>query len=165
VNGYLELLPRGMFTPHVGAGIGFVYNQITRSYVNTETLVDGSGTTLSTRSRLGAGKDNDVGLALARMAGFSFSLDNRWALDVGYRALFMDGMSSTIDTYSFVSSTTQHSQRRHAWRDVGAPGADRCAPQHLVTLSLCAREHQQAQARVRGSKSALLWDRLCLTRL
>jgi opacity protein-like surface antigen len=39
VNGYLELLPRGMFTPYVGAGIGFVYNQITRSYVNTETLV------------------------------------------------------------------------------------------------------------------------------
>jgi opacity protein-like surface antigen len=72
VNGYLELLPRGMFTPYVGAGIGFVYNQITRSYVNTETLADGSGTTLSTRSRLGAGKDNDVGLAVARMAASPF---------------------------------------------------------------------------------------------
>ena len=28
VNGYIEPLPRGMFTPYVGAGIGFVYNDI-----------------------------------------------------------------------------------------------------------------------------------------
>jgi Surface antigen len=31
VNGYFDLLSRGMFTPYVGAGIGFVYSQITRS--------------------------------------------------------------------------------------------------------------------------------------
>jgi opacity protein-like surface antigen len=115
-NGYFEPLPRGMFTPYVGAGIGFVYNQITRSYSNTETLADGAGvpanftgTTASTRSRVGAGKDSNVGLAAALMAGVSFSLDHRWALDVGYRALYMDGMSSTITVPSFVTTTTQHS--------------------------------------------------------
>ena len=31
VNGYFDMLPRGMFTPYVGAGIGFVYNQVSRS--------------------------------------------------------------------------------------------------------------------------------------
>jgi len=82
----------------------------------------------------------------------SVARGNCWALDVGYRALFMDGMSSTIDTNSFVSSTTQLSVATlgETWEHQVRIGV--CAS-HLVTPSLCAREHQQAQARVRGSKA------------
>ena len=55
------------------------------------------------RTRVGSGKDDNVGLAAALMAGVSFSFDHRWALDVGYRALYLEGTSSTITTPSFVS--------------------------------------------------------------
>jgi opacity protein-like surface antigen len=113
VNGYFDVLPRGMFTPYVGAGIGFVYNQVARSYLNSETLLNGAGaatafpgSVLATRSRLGSGQENNVGLAAALMAGVSFSIDQRWALDIGYRALYMEGGSATITTPSFVSVVT-----------------------------------------------------------
>ena len=47
------------------------------------------------------------------MAGFSFSIDHRWALDIGYRALYMDGASSAITVTSMVPNVstqpTQHS--------------------------------------------------------
>ena len=36
VNGYFDILPRGLFTPYVGAGIGFVYNEISRYRYNQE---------------------------------------------------------------------------------------------------------------------------------
>ncbi len=104
VNGYFDVLPRGMFTPYVGAGIGFVYNQVSRSYSNTELLFDATPAQVAApRTRVGSGKDDNVGLAAALMAGVSFSFDHRWALDVGYRALYLEGTSSTITTPSFVS--------------------------------------------------------------
>ena len=36
VNAYWDLLPRGRFTPYVGAGIGIVYNDIERTHLTTE---------------------------------------------------------------------------------------------------------------------------------
>jgi opacity protein-like surface antigen len=111
VNGYIDLLPRGFFSPYVGAGIGAVYNQITRSYLNSETLLDGTGATAGARSRVGSGKENNLDLAAALMAGVSIAFDHRWALDIGYRALYMGGSSATVTTPSFVSvlTPTQHS--------------------------------------------------------
>jgi opacity protein-like surface antigen len=103
-NLYVEPLPRGLFTPYIGGGIGFVYNQITRSYLDTETLLDNTGTPVSQRARIGVGKDSAAGFAAALMAGVSFAIDHRWALDVGYRALYMDGRSSTITTPAFVAA-------------------------------------------------------------
>ncbi len=111
MNGYVDILPRGMFTPYVGAGIGFVYNQVSRSYLNNEALLDATNAIVATRSRIGSGKADDVGLAAALMAGLSFSIDQRWAIDVGYRALYMEGGGATLTTPSFVSlvTPTQHS--------------------------------------------------------
>ena len=38
-----------MFTPYVGAGIGFVYNQVSRSYLNNEALLDATNAIVATR--------------------------------------------------------------------------------------------------------------------
>jgi opacity protein-like surface antigen len=110
-NVYIEPLPRGMFTPYIGAGIGFVYNQIERKYQDNETLLDTTSTPVATRLRSGTSTDHSYGLAAALMAGMTFSIDQRWALDIGYRALYMDGRNSSITTPSFVSvvTPTQHS--------------------------------------------------------
>ena len=39
VNGYFDILPRGAFSPYVGAGIGFVYYDVDRTRYNKETEV------------------------------------------------------------------------------------------------------------------------------
>lgn len=83
-NAYWDLAPRGTFTPYVGAGVGFVYNQIDRAYESREDV----GLALH---QSGAGSSNNFGLAAALMAGVSFSWNHGWVVDVGYRGLYMDG--------------------------------------------------------------------------
>jgi opacity protein-like surface antigen len=120
-NIYFEPLPRGMFTPYVGAGIGTVYNQITRTYDNTETLVvtaTGVPVPGSAITRSADSKSNTYGLAAALMAGMSFSLDHRWALDIGYRALYIDGKSAAITVNSIIGpASTQPIQHSKATLD------------------------------------------------
>jgi opacity protein-like surface antigen len=95
VNAYWDLMPRGRFTPYIGAGIGFVYNDISRTHETTE---DDGGGPVSVKN--GSGKKTNVGLAAALMAGASFSIDPTWAIDVNYRALYLDGgsVTTTLDT-------------------------------------------------------------------
>lgn len=83
-NVYWDLAPRGTFTPYVGAGVGFVYNQIDRTFSSTED-VGGAP------HQSGSGSANNFGLAAALMAGVSFSWNHGWVVDVGYRGLYMDG--------------------------------------------------------------------------
>jgi opacity protein-like surface antigen len=106
-NIYIEPLPRGMFTPYVGAGIGFVYNDTTRTYLNTETIDDGTPP-LTPRSRPPAqGKETSVELAAALMAGVTFAFNHRWAIDVGYRAMYLGGVSTTVTIPSLVLPQAQ----------------------------------------------------------
>jgi opacity protein-like surface antigen len=106
-NIYWDLMPRGHFTPYVGAGIGFVYNQIERDYLATHT-----GLTVT-----GSGSDNHFGLAGALMAGISISTDHRFVWDFSYRALYMDGGSTTTNlSNGSVSSVDIGSQWEHQFR-------------------------------------------------
>jgi opacity protein-like surface antigen len=93
LNGYFDILPRGLFTPYLGAGIGFVYNDIQRYRFNQEVDI--------TTAALGqpltdSGKSNHIGLAAALMGGVSFAFDQRWVLDVNYRAQYLDGGSVNL---------------------------------------------------------------------
>jgi opacity protein-like surface antigen len=106
-NVYWDLLPRGHFTPYVGAGVGFVYNQIERDYLAQQT-----GLTVT-----GGGSDNHFGLAGAFMAGVSFATDHRFVWDVSYRALYMDGGSTTTNlSNGSISTVDIGSQWEHQVR-------------------------------------------------
>jgi opacity protein-like surface antigen len=50
------------------------------------------------------------------MAGASFSFDHRWALDVGYRALFLDGGSVDLTPSGQLSQGTIDHQWEHQVR-------------------------------------------------
>ena len=56
------------------------------------------------------GKDNSVGLAAALMAGVCFAFDQRWVLDVGYRAQYLAGSSVDVTSPSTAPSPTQLSK-------------------------------------------------------
>lgn len=93
VNGYIDLLPRGRISPYVGAGVGFAYHNIHRTYLARET---GSATPTVSGETEG-NRATRVGLAAAGMAGVTYAFDHRWALDVNYRALYMQGVSVTTN--------------------------------------------------------------------
>jgi opacity protein-like surface antigen len=116
-NLYFDILPRGVFSPYIGAGVGFVYNQINRDYQNTELLIDtGTNATLQTRSRTGSNGDNNFGLAAALMGGVTIAFDHRWAIDVGYRALYLQGGDATITTTGLVvNPQTSMARLGDAW--------------------------------------------------
>ncbi len=92
INGYIDLLPRGAFTPYVGGGVGIVYHQINRSYLARETQ---SSNQLDIT---GEGSTSRVAFAAAATAGMSFAFDHRWAIDVNYRALYLQGASVNLTT-------------------------------------------------------------------
>lgn len=92
VNGYIDLLPRGGITPYVGGGVGLVYHQVDRSYLAQET----KGT--SVLDITGSQGTNRTAFAAAANAGITFAFDHRWAIDVNYRALYLQGASATLTT-------------------------------------------------------------------
>jgi opacity protein-like surface antigen len=87
-NLYFDLLPRGSFSPYLGAGVGVVYTDASRTY-NELALAESGGSVTATSAVTGSSREQNVALAGALMAGASFSWDHRWALDVGYRALYL----------------------------------------------------------------------------
>lgn len=92
VNGYIDLLPRGGITPYVGGGVGIVYHQVDRSYLARETS---GGSTLDITGSQGTSR---TAFAAAANAGVTFSFDHRWAIDLNYRALYLQGASATLTT-------------------------------------------------------------------
>ena len=107
VNGYFDILPRGAFSPYVGAGIGFAYYDIDRGRYNRETEVTALGVpTGNSQTSNATSKDTTWGLAAALMAGVSFSFDHRWAIDVGYRAQYLDEASLSMNTSGGLSKAT-----------------------------------------------------------
>jgi opacity protein-like surface antigen len=92
VNAYWDILPRGSFSPYVGAGIGFVYNDIARTYFDTQATV---AAPLVPSNVTGSSRENHLGLAAALTAGVTFASDHRFVWDLSYRALYMDGGNVT----------------------------------------------------------------------
>ena len=95
-NLYWDLLPRGFFTPYVGVGLGFVYYDATRTYM--DYAVPSIGITQTTTFN---SKDTGVALAAALMAGSTFAIDQHWLIDVNYRALYL----GEIDVVTNVTGT------------------------------------------------------------
>ena len=77
-NIYYDFRTRDEFTPYIGAGIGFSYNE-------TDTLSVFNGGALVGNI---AGQ-SETSLAAAGMAGFSYNLQGGWLFDGGYRFLYL----------------------------------------------------------------------------
>jgi len=107
-NLYFDLLPRGVFTPYIGAGIGFVYNDATRTYTDTAFPSDGAlPDPDAPRVITGTNKEKNVALAAALMAGATFAIDQHWLVDVNYRALYLGGIDVTTNVTGTVYPTTR----------------------------------------------------------
>lgn len=97
LNGYydLERFKTARFTPYIGAGIGFAWNELKRNSgtreVDRTCIVGGGCTSYSARSSTNVqDKTHDISFAAAAMAGVSYRLSDYALLDMNYRYLFID---------------------------------------------------------------------------
>ncbi len=95
-NAYYDIGTYRGFTPYVGAGIGFVWNQLDRTHTTTVQSCDNeanpgcSGGAVDYTTSANTEADR-ISLAAAAMAGFSYQVTDITSVDVGYRYLFLGG--------------------------------------------------------------------------
>jgi opacity protein-like surface antigen len=109
VNGYIDLLPRGAFSPYIGGGVGMAYHQVNRTYLARET----SGASAMTVG--GTGTTNRAAFAAAGMAGVTFAFDHRWAIDVNYRALYLQGTTVSLTTTGLATNQASKAIIGDSW--------------------------------------------------
>ncbi|MEQ8825302.1 MAG: opacity family porin [Filomicrobium sp.] len=96
LNGYYDLahFKTSRFTPYIGAGIGFAWNELKRNHNTREVsrgCSSGGCTSYGARSsRNVQDKTHDISFAAAAMAGVSYRLSDYALLDMNYRYLFID---------------------------------------------------------------------------
>lgn len=115
-NLYWDILPRGHFTPYLGAGIGIVYNDATRTYTDYASASNGAS-----QATIFSSKETGVSLAAALMAGTTFAIDQHWLVDVNYRALYL----SEVDVVTNLSGLPFNSSRAslgNVWEQQGRIG-------------------------------------------
>lgn len=90
-NLYYDIFTHAGFTPYVGAGIGFSFNELTRASV---TDIDGVEIDASK-------KKHNLGLAAMFTAGFSYQITEMTVLDFNYRYLHLEGSEIGLETIGF----------------------------------------------------------------
>jgi opacity protein-like surface antigen len=120
VNAYYDLYSSRGFTPYIGAGIGFAWNELNRRHTSTysvcNTLIDPTCATPSVTTESEGGRATKFTLAAAAMAGVSYDLDDITAVDLGYRYLYIAGSDVAIDINDDVSRVEIGDQHIHQFR-------------------------------------------------
>jgi opacity protein-like surface antigen len=93
-NMYYDMATYRGFTPYVGAGLGFVWNQLDREHTTTITSCSVEPACPATQEVHSISESNSadtISFAAAAMAGFSYDITEITAVDVGYRYLYLGG--------------------------------------------------------------------------
>lgn len=95
-NVYYDMFTHRGFTPYVGAGVGFVWNQLDRTHTTSVESCDNEttpGCTGGTEiySATATTEADTISLAAAAMVGFSYQISDITSIDVGYRFLYLAG--------------------------------------------------------------------------
>lgn len=96
-NVYYDLADRSRFTPYVGAGIGFVINEVNRRHFTTETVTDAlTGAVIGSRGNSGNDVEHSISMAAMLTAGLSYTLWTSTVLDLNYRYMYLGGSNVGI---------------------------------------------------------------------
>ncbi len=120
VNAYYDLFSNRGFTPYIGAGIGFAWNELNRRHDSTytvcDTILDPTCASATQTPETAWGRANKFTLAYAAMAGVSYDLSEMTAVDLGYRYLFISGSDVAIDINGDTSRVEIGDQHVHQFR-------------------------------------------------
>ncbi|MEQ1653027.1 MAG: opacity family porin [Hyphomicrobium sp.] len=118
-NMYYDLGARRGFTPYIGGGVGFIWNQIERTHNTTITscaLEDPCGGTTTHYNQTFTAEADTISLAAAAMAGFSYQVTEITSLDIGYRYLYLGGTDFVMNIDGTESRVTIGDQHSHQFR-------------------------------------------------
>lgn len=124
-NAYYDFHTARGFTPYVGAGVGFAWNEIARSRTETTSFCDPTtaapggcaGGDYTVRDvQTAEDKTDKVTVAAAVMAGLSYDVSDMTAVDVGYRYMYVQGVDATLETANGLSRLEIGDQHLHQVR-------------------------------------------------
>ncbi|MCH9808757.1 MAG: outer membrane beta-barrel protein [Alphaproteobacteria bacterium] len=102
-NGYYDFKKVGgaRFTPYVGGGVGFAWNELKRNHSTIENSRTCNATPCQTQFRRTDNlntqdKTHDISFAASLMAGMAYRLSDYALLDMNYRYLFIDATDHGI---------------------------------------------------------------------
>lgn len=120
-NAYYDIGTYRGFTPYIGAGVGFVWNQLDRTHTTTVQSCDNEamlgctgGTTDYTRTA--QTEADTISLAAAAMVGFSYQISDITSIDVGYRYLYLGGTNFAMSIDGVESRVEIGDQQIHQVR-------------------------------------------------
>lgn len=120
VNAYYDLFSNRGFTPYIGAGIGFAWNELNRRHASTysvcDTILDPTCASATQTTESASGRANKFTLAYAAMAGVSYDLSEMTAVDLGYRYLFISGSDIALNINDDISRVEIGDQHVHQFR-------------------------------------------------
>ena len=121
-NVYYDILPRGRFTPYIGAGLGFSVNEVERKLNGNEVCVASVGLAenctainqIQYQSYKYTDKSHTVSLAASATAGIAVQLSSATLLDVNYRFTYIGGTQAELSKTSSIltlGDTAEHALR------------------------------------------------------
>lgn len=121
-NVYYDILPRGRFTPYIGAGLGFSVNEMERKLTGTEYCVASMGLAQNCtninqifyQDYKSNEKSHSVTLAASGTAGVAIQISNGTLLDLNYRVTYIGGTQAELKGTSSVltyGDTVEHALR------------------------------------------------------
>jgi opacity protein-like surface antigen len=109
INAYLDLVPRGRFTPYIGIGAGFAARYIDRTHSTVEERIDGGGNVIGMRSWSDSHNETKIAPAISGTVGFAWAITRGTILDLNYRYTYVGAVDSTM-TVTPPGSTPQRSK-------------------------------------------------------
>jgi opacity protein-like surface antigen len=105
LNAYLDLVPRGYFTPYIGIGAGFAIRSVDRSHQSTEESSMGG----LTRTWDGSNKDTQFAPAFSATAGFAWAITPGTMLDINYRYTYIGSVDTSMPIRATDGAVTRSS--------------------------------------------------------
>lgn len=100
LNGYFDFGSHFGFTPYVGGGVGFAYNELKRNSETTDSDCGADPTCAApalVSSSGGSETEHDISFAAAATAGVSYAFNPTVVLDVNYRYLYIGGSDVNLN--------------------------------------------------------------------
>jgi opacity protein-like surface antigen len=108
INAYLDLVPRGRFTPYIGIGAGFAARYIDRTHTTVEERTIG-GFPAGSRTWSDSQNETKIAPAISGTVGFAWAITPGTILDLNYRYTYVGSVDSTM-TVTPIGSAPQRSK-------------------------------------------------------
>lgn len=115
-NAYYDFAHWGGFHPYVGAGLGIGIIETQRDNTSREVADDGAGTRTNIYNSHSQDTSHEASIAASATVGTTYQLTDITELDLSYRYLYVEGVSSNVDVHGHGSTISIDDVHDHQLR-------------------------------------------------